>query len=129
MANEAYARRYGHGYLRYKGVMRGNRTWMAVYNRFALWSALRDTPFQWMFFLQTALLRAGATIPFNIDILINDEPSALPYLERIQRAGGFRKYETLVTKSLARIFIPKFPQLPAEVIPTIVQFWAHVGDY
>ena len=79
--------------------------------------------------IQTALLRAGATIPFNIDILINDEPSALPYLERIQRAGGFRKYETLVTKSLARIFIPKFPQLPAEVIPTIVQFWAHVGDY
>ena len=61
--------------------------------------------------------------------VINDEPSALPYLERIQRAGGFRKYETLVTKSLARIFIPKFPQLPAEVIPTIVQFWAHVGDY
>ena len=79
--------------------------------------------------IQTALLRAGATIPFNIDILINDEPSALPYLERIQRAGGFRKYETLVTKSLARIFIPKFPQLPAEVIPTIVHFWAHVGDY
>ena len=23
----------------------------------------------------------------------------------------------------------KFPKLPAEVIPTIVAFWAHVGDY
>ena len=57
MANEAYARRYGHGYLRYKGVMRGNRTWMAVYNRFALWSALRrSTTFQWMFFLDADAL-------------------------------------------------------------------------
>jgi hypothetical protein len=56
VANEAYARRYGHAYLRYKGVIRGNRTWMAVYNRFALWSALRDTTFQWMFFLDADAL-------------------------------------------------------------------------
>ena len=39
------------------------------------------------------------------------------------------QYETQVTKSLAAIFEPKFPKLPAEVIPTIVAFWAHVGDY
>ena len=31
--------------------------------------------------------------------------------------------------SLAAIFEPKFPKLPAEVIQTIVAFWAHVGDY
>ena len=46
-----------------------------------------------------------------------------------RRTTPSRVWRTLVTKSLARIFIPKFPQLPAEVIPTIVQFWAHVGDY
>ncbi|CAH0366073.1 unnamed protein product [Pelagomonas calceolata] len=57
VANEAYARRYGHAYLRYKGVIRGNRTWMAVYNRFALWAALRrTTPFQWMLFLDADAL-------------------------------------------------------------------------
>ena len=52
-----------------------------------------------------------------------------PYLHKVRRAGGFRQYEAQVTKSLAAIFEPKFPKLPAEVIPTIVAFWAHVGDY
>ena len=52
---------------------------------------------------------------------------AIPYLEKIQCAGGFGQYETQVTKSLARIFIPKFPKLPAEVIPTIVQFYEPGG--
>ena len=52
-----------------------------------------------------------------------------PYLRKVRRAGGFRQYEAQVTKSLAAIFEPKFPKLPAEVIQTIVAFWAHVGDY
>ena len=52
-----------------------------------------------------------------------------PYLRKVRRAGGFRQYEAQVTKSLAEIFEPKFPKLPAEVIRTIVAFWAHVGDY
>ena len=52
-----------------------------------------------------------------------------PYLHKVRRAGGFPQYEAQVTKSLAEIFEPKFPKLPAEVIPTIVAFWAHVGDY
>jgi hypothetical protein len=52
-----------------------------------------------------------------------------PYLFKVRRAGGFRQYEAQVTKSLAAIFEPKFPKLPAEVIRTIVAFWAHVGDY
>ena len=51
------------------------------------------------------------------------------YLLKIQRAGGFRKYEAQVKKSLAAMLVPKFPQIPAEVIPTIVEFWAHAGDY
>ena len=29
----------------------------------------------------------------------------------------------------SRLAQPKFPQIPAEVIPTIVEFWAHAGDY
>ena len=52
-----------------------------------------------------------------------------PYLHKVRRAGGFRQYEAQVTKSLVEIFEPKFPKLPAEVIRTIVAFWAHVGDY
>ena len=51
------------------------------------------------------------------------------YFFKIQRAGGFKQYEAQVKKSLAAMLVPKFPQIPAEVIPTIVEFWAHAGDY
>ena len=30
---------------------------------------------------------------------------------------------------LARVFVPKFPQLPPDVIPTIVAFAFHTGWY
>ena len=75
----------------------------------------------------SALLRAGATLPPYVPDDEGDEED--PYLFKVRRAGGFRQYVTQVTKSLAAIFEPKFPKLPAEVIPTIVAFWAHVGDY
>ena len=45
------------------------------------------------------------------------------------KAGGFRQYEALCKKALIALLEPKFPQIPAEVIPTIVEFWAHAGDY
>ena len=69
------------------------------------------------------LLRAGSALPRQIYI----EES--PYLLKIQRAGGFKQYVAQVKKSLAAMLVPKFPQIPAEVIPTIVEFWAHAGDY
>ena len=75
----------------------------------------------------SALLRAGATLPPYVPDDEGDEED--PYLRKVRRAGGFPQYEAQVTKSLAAIFEPKFPKLPAEVIPTIVAFWAHVGDY
>ena len=51
------------------------------------------------------------------------------YVQKIQKAGGFRQYEALCQKAFIALLEPKFPQLPAEVIPTIVAFWAHAGDY
>ena len=52
-----------------------------------------------------------------------------PYLGRIEAAGGWKKYERAHLRSLSATFVPKFPRLPAEIVPLIVQFWAHVGDY
>ena len=52
-----------------------------------------------------------------------------PYFLKVRRAGGFKQYEAQVKKSLAATLVPKFPQIPAEVIPTVVEFWAHAGDY
>ena len=72
----------------------------------------------------STLLRAGSALPTE-----QRHIEERPYLLKIQRAGGFRKYEAQVKKSLAAMLVPKFPQIPAEVIPTIVEFWAHAGDY
>jgi hypothetical protein len=70
------------------------------------------------------LLRAGSALPRQQRRIEENQ-----YLLKIQRAGGFRKYEAQVKKSLAAMLVPKFPQIPAEFIPTIVEFWAHAGDY
>ena len=53
----------------------------------------------------------------------------LAYVQIIQKAGGIRPYEALVKKSLTAMLEPKLPQIPKEIIPTIVEFWAHAGDY
>ena len=70
------------------------------------------------------LLRAGSALPRH-QIHIEENQ----YFLKIQRAGGFKQYEAQVKKSLAAMLVPKFPQIPAEVIPTIVEYWAHAGDY
>ena len=81
------------------------------------------------------LLRAGATFSrpgaFYLGSALGAPPGAfnLAYVQKIQKAGGFRQYEALCRKSLIALLEPKFPQIPAEVIPTIVEFWAHAGDY
>ena len=67
------------------------------------------------------LLRAGARIPTHPG---NPLP---PYLDKVRRAGGFIPYERAHRTRLAAIFIPKFPQLPAEVVHHILPFWADVG--
>ena len=81
------------------------------------------------------LLRAGATFPqpgpFYVGAAVGAPPGAfnLAYVQKIQNAGGIQRYEALVKKSLTAMLEPKFPQIPKEIIPTIVEFWAHVGDY
>ena len=50
-------------------------------------------------------------------------------MQKIQNAGGIQQYEALVKKSLTAMLEPKFPQIPKEIIPTIVGFWAHAGNY
>ena len=51
------------------------------------------------------------------------------YLDKVRRAGGFIPYERAHRTRLAAIFIPKFPQLPAEVVHHILPFWADVGGH
>ena len=89
------------------------------------------------------LLRAGATFPQSPAFYLGAAIGAtcrvrnsrgrgtfnLAYVQKIQNAGGIQQYEALVKKSLTAMLEPKLPQIPKEIIPTIVVFWAHVGDY
>ena len=70
------------------------------------------------------LLRAGARIPH-----ISPNYRTIPYIQKVVAAGGFVPYERAHRASLAAIFVPRFPQLPEEIVPRIVEFWAHTGFY
>ena len=51
------------------------------------------------------------------------------YIEKVVAAGSWAAYEKQHRASLVRTFVPKFPHLPPDVIPTIVEFGFHNGYY
>ena len=51
-----------------------------------------------------------------------------PYLDKVHDAGGWKRYEQAHRKQLVSLFAPKL-RLPTDVIPLVVNFWAHVGMY
>ena len=53
----------------------------------------------------------------------------LAYRNKVAAAGSWAAYERQHRARLARTFVPKFPRLPPDVIPTIVAFGFHTGDY
>ena len=84
------------------------------------------------------LLRAGSPLPrWTIAEWMQPDNSdedadafnaaATNYVNAVFAAGGYVPYERAHRQRLAAIFVPKFTWLPAEVVPTIVNFWAHVG--
>ena len=79
------------------------------------------------------LLRAGSPLPHHDDtIFMNDRSygfnaAATNYVSAVAAAGGYVPYERAHRQRLVVMFVPKFTWLPAEIIPTIVEFWAHLG--
>ena len=67
------------------------------------------------------LVRAGATISERYA-----DRSA--YLKAVLEAGGIRAYEKQHRSALANI-LNRGNRLPTDVIPKIVDYWAHVGWY
>ena len=43
--------------------------------------------------------------------------------------GTFALYERAHRARLTKTFVPKFPQVPAEIVPTIVAYAFHTGWY
>ena len=79
------------------------------------------------------LLQAGSPLP-RIDRTKWMQPdaeefnsAAAGYVNAVAAAGGYVAYEKAHRAKLAAIFAPKLLRLPAEVIPTIVGFWAYTG--
>ena len=86
------------------------------------------------------LLRAGSPLPrwtiaewMQPDNSDEDadafNPAATNYANAVFAAGGYVPYERAHRQRLVVMFVPKFPQIPAEVVPTIVEFWAFLGHY
>ena len=80
------------------------------------------------------LLRAGSPLPrldkatwMQPDMTDGFDATAAGYVNAVAAAGGYVAYEKAHRAKLAAIFAPKLLQLPAEVIPTVVDFWAHLG--
>ena len=66
------------------------------------------------------LLRAGASLP---------KESEFVYLQKVMELGSFAAYESLHLAALAKVFVPKFPGLPEEIVRLVLTFWAHLGFY
>ena len=82
------------------------------------------------------LLRAGSPLPpsghrpnFMGREYCCFNAAATNYVNAVAAAGGYVPYERAHRKRLAAIFTSKFPQLPEDVVLTVVEFWAHVGHY
>ena len=71
------------------------------------------------------LLRAGARFDART---IDKEGFWCPYLQKVSAAGGFPAYEKAHRARLVATFVPKL-RVPADVVPLVVDFWAHVGFY
>ena len=79
------------------------------------------------------LLQAGSPLP-RIDRTKWMQPdaeefnsAAAGYVNAVAAAGGYVAYEKAHRAKLVATFVPKLLRLPAEVIPTVVGFWAYTG--
>ena len=79
------------------------------------------------------LLQAGSPLP-RIDRTKWMQPdaeefnsAAAGYVNAVAAAGGYVAYEKAHRAKLVAIFVPKLLRLPAEVIPTVIGFWAYTG--
>ena len=76
--------------------------------------------------LYALLLRGGATL--DREKIQSKAGIRSPYLERVYQAGGWKRYAQAHRTLLVATFASKL-RLPADVIPLVVDFWAHVGMY
>ena len=80
------------------------------------------------------LMRAGAALPAVFTAPeswenVHGFPQACDYIEKIDTAGGYKKYEHAHRQRLVAIFAPKFPHLPADMLGRVLEFVFDVGGH
>ena len=56
-------------------------------------------------------------------------PIICEYRAKVVAAGSWAAYERAHRARLTKVLEPKFPQIPAEIVPTIVAYAFHTGLY
>ena len=70
------------------------------------------------------LSNGGVANAFPMDSMIGYE-----YIRKVASAGGFAAHAKAHRARLVATLVPKFIRIPADNIPLVVDFWAHVGFY
>ncbi|CAH0377319.1 unnamed protein product [Pelagomonas calceolata] len=73
------------------------------------------------------LLRGGARL--DLDLMAEQFDRTPFYLQKVEYAGGWKKYEQAHRKRLTTTFAKGFPRLPVDAISHMVDFAFHVGFY
>ena len=73
------------------------------------------------------LRNGGVANAFPMDSMMDQD--GFEYIRKIVTAGGFAAHAKAHRARLVTTLVPKFIRIPADNIPLVVDFWAHVGFY
>ncbi len=73
------------------------------------------------------LMNGGVANAFPMDSMMDQD--GFEYIRTIVKAGGFAAHAKAHRARLVATLVPKFIRIPADNIPLVVDFWAHVGFY
>ena len=69
----------------------------------------------------------GVTNAFPMNSVMHQD--GVEYIRKIVTAGGFAAHAKAHRARLVATLVSKFTRIPADNIPLVVDFWAHVGFY
>ena len=72
-------------------------------------------------------MNGGVANAFPMDSMMDQD--GFEYIRTIVKAGGFAAHAKAHRARLVATLVPKFIRIPADNIPLVVDFWAHVGFY
>ena len=73
------------------------------------------------------LMNGGVANAFPMDSMMDQD--GFEYIRTIVKAGGFAAHAKAHRSRLVATLVSKFTRIPADNIPLVVDFWAHVGFY